>query len=74
MNVLTFTCTLAIPPRKRPRAEKTMEKAWESFMEYQRDADEQYQKCEEERWQRDVELEEKRRKVDRSMTLGLCRC
>jgi hypothetical protein len=37
----------------------------DSFMAYQRDADEQYQKCEEERRQKDMELEEKRRREDR---------
>ena len=42
-----------------------MEKAIESFMMYQRDADEKYQKYEEERWQKDIELEEKRRREDR---------
>ena len=34
-------------------------------MVYQREADEQYQKYEEERWQKDIELEEKRRREDR---------
>ena len=34
-------------------------------MMYQRDADEQYKKQEEERWKKDVELEEKRRREDR---------
>ena len=42
-----------------------MEKAMDSFMTHQRDADKQYQKHEEDRWQRDVELEEKRRREDR---------
>ena len=42
-----------------------MEKAMDSFMTHQHDADEQYQKHEEDRWQRDVELEEKRRREDR---------
>lgn len=42
-----------------------MEKAMDSFMTHQRDADEQYHKSKEDRWQRDVELEEKRRREDR---------
>ena len=62
---------LATPPRKKPRlqkkskAEKAIDKAMESFIVYQREADEQYQKYEEERWQKDIELEEKRRREDR---------
>ena len=39
-----------------------MEKAMESFTMYQRDADEKYQKG---RWQKDIELEEKRRRENR---------
>ena len=35
-----------------------------SFMKYQRDADQEYKKYEEERWQ-DKELEERRRREDR---------
>ena len=42
-----------------------MEKAMESFTMYQHDADEKYQKYEEERWQKDIELGEKRRREDR---------
>ena len=34
----------------------------ESFMAYQREAEERYQRNEEERWQREIEMEEKRRK------------
>ena len=37
------------------------EKAMEPFTMYQRDADEKYQKYEEERWQEHIELEAKRR-------------
>ena len=36
----------------------------ESFMAYQREAEERYQRNEEERWQREIEMEEKRRKED----------
>ena len=37
----------------------------DSFMAYQRDADEQFQEHEEECRQKDIELEEKRRREDR---------
>ena len=37
----------------------------ESFTMYHRDAEEKYQKYEEERWQKDIELEEIRRREDR---------
>lgn len=36
-----------------------MEKAIESFMKYQREAEERYQKWEEQCWQKETELEEK---------------
>ena len=53
------------PPPKKPRLNKAYKiKAMESFMMYQCNADEQYQKHEEDRWQRDIELEEKRRRED----------
>ena len=38
-----------------------MEKAMEAFMTYLHDADEKYQKYDEDRWKKDMELEEKRR-------------
>ena len=38
---------------KKSKAEKTIEKAMESFMMYQRNADEEYQKREEDRRQRE---------------------
>ena len=40
-----------------------VEKAMESFMAYQREAEERYQRNEEERWQ-EIEVEEKRRRED----------
>jgi hypothetical protein len=60
---------LATPPtkkwkvQKRSRAERTVEKAMESFMTYQHEAEERYQRNEE-RWQKEIEVEEKRRKED----------
>ena len=57
------------PPRKKQKkskAEKTIEKAMDTFITYQRTADEQYRKYEEERWQKEMELEERRRQEDRN--------
>lgn len=45
----------------------------DSFTMYQRNADEQYQKREEDRWQRDVELEEKRRREDQEHDIRMMR-
>ena len=58
---------------KKSKAEKTIEKAMESFMMYQRNADEEYQKREEDRRQRKIELEEKRRREDREHDLRMMR-
>ena len=47
-----------------------MEKAYESFInesfiKYQREAEERFQKYEEERWKKEMEVETKRRQGDR---------
>ena len=70
---------LATPPakkrkvQKRSKAERTVEKAMESFMAYQREAEEKYQRNEEERWQREIEMEEKRRKEDQEHEMRMMR-
>ena len=51
---------------KKSKAEKTIEKAINTFITYQRTANEQYRKDEEERWQKEMELEERRRQEDRN--------
>lgn len=85
--VIKLLCTLshshihplATPPtkkrkvQKRSRAERTVEKAMESFMAYQREAEERYQRNEEERWQREIEMEEKRRKEDQEHEMRMMR-
>ena len=48
-----------------------MEKAIESFMKYQREAEERYQKWEEQRWQKETELEEKRRQEEQQHEMRL---
>ena len=42
-----------------------MEKAIEAFTQYQKEAEERFERREEEHWKRDTELEEKRRQEDR---------
>ena len=51
-----------------------MERAFESFMKYQVEADEHFQKQEEERWSRQVELEEKGSVKIESMSYGWYKC
>ena len=51
---------------KKSKAEKTIEKAINTFITYHRTANEQYRKDEEERWQKEMELEERRRQEDRN--------
>ena len=41
-----------------------MERALDTFLTYQREAEERFQKQEEQRWKRETELEERRRKED----------
>ena len=49
---------------KKTKAERAMEKATESFLQYQQAAEERFMKWEEERW-KEMELEERQRKEDR---------
>ena len=49
---------------KKNKAEKMMDKAIESFITYQQETEERYHKYEEERWKKEIELEEKRRRDD----------
>ena len=46
---------------KKTRAEKGLERAMDTFLKYQMEAEERHAKQEEERWQKEMEFEEKRR-------------
>ena len=48
-----------------------MEKAVATFMKYQGEMEERFQKAEEERWKREAEMEEKRRQDERQHELQL---
>ena len=48
-----------------------MEKAMESFMKFQREADERHQKFVEEQWKKELELDEKRRHEDKEHELRI---
>ena len=73
---LSLTHT-AHPPSKRKklekktRAEKGIEKAVDTFMKYQLEAEERYKQYEDERWQKEVELEEKRQREDQQYEIRL---
>ncbi len=58
---------------RRSKGEKVMEKAMESFMNHQTEAEQRFRKWEEERWQKEIELDEKRRQEDREHELRLFR-
>lgn len=51
--------------RKVTRAEKTMEKAIDAFLNHQEEAEEKFRGQEEERWRKETEQEERRRREDR---------
>ena len=48
-----------------------MEKAIEGFMKYQAEAEKKFMQNEEDRWKREVELEEKRRREDQEHEIRL---
>ena len=56
---------------RRSKGEKAMDRAIESFVTYQKDAEERFQKWEDEWWKRELELEEKRRREDREHEVTL---
>ena len=56
---------------KKSKGEKAIEKAVSTFMKFQAEADERYQKYEEERWKRETETEEKRRRDEREHEMRL---
>jgi hypothetical protein len=56
---------------KRSKGEKAMDRAIEGFVKYQSEADEKYRKWEEERWRKETELDEKRRKEEREHEMRL---
>lgn len=51
---------------KKSKAEKAIESAVEAFAKYQKDAEERFQRYEEERWRKEIELENRRRQEDRN--------
>ena len=55
---------------KKTKGEKAMDRALSSFMEYQQQAEERWER-QEERWKRECEMEEKRRKEDKEHELRL---
>jgi hypothetical protein len=59
---------------KRNKGEKAMDRAIEGFVKYQSEADEKYRKWEEERWRKETELDEKRRKKSESTRCDYFRC
>lgn len=52
--------------RKISKAEKCMEKAIDAFLTHHEAAEERFVKQEEERWEKETELEDKRRSEDRA--------
>ena len=49
---------------KKSKGEKAIEKATEAFIKYQQASEERFMKWEEEQWNRECEMEERRRKQD----------
>ena len=49
---------------KRSKGEKAIDRAVECFVKFQNEADEKYQKWEEERWKKQTALDEKRRREE----------
>ena len=50
-----------------------MDRAIETFMKYQSDAEERFMKAEEERWKREMEYEEKRRSQEQEHEMRMMR-
>ena len=80
IELMLINLTATLPPMKKKRkvekdkrskGEKAMDKAVESFVNYQKDAEERFKKWEDERWKKELELEEKRRREDREHEVTL---
>ena len=78
MNLYVRTNTiLAAPPtkkfkkEKKSKVEKAMEKTLDMFMKSQADAKERFQMREDERWKKEMELEERQRREDRQHQLQM---
>ncbi|XP_064398521.1 uncharacterized protein LOC135345100 [Halichondria panicea] len=56
---------------KKSKTEKAMEKQLETFLGYQREAEERFDKREEERWERERKLAETRRKEEQTHQLNM---
>ena len=56
---------------KRRKGEKVMERAIESFIKYQNESEKSYRKWEEERWEKELEVDEKRRKENQEHEIRL---
>ena len=64
-------------PKKRARryymktkAERAVERAFDSFIKYEKEADERFEKREQERWEREKELEEKNIEEERKQKIN----
>ena len=70
MYSVTYPAT-PVKRKRKTRAEKAMDEALTAFQCMQEKAEERFRKWEEERWQRETELEERRRKEDKAHELEL---
>lgn len=74
---LPFNIIIAAPSRKKrklekkSKSEKAVEKAIDSFVQYQREAEERFLKYEDERWKKEIEVEEKRRREEKEHELRI---
>lgn len=62
------------PPKKKRKtsnAEKAMDKAFSTFMKYQRESEERFQQLREEQWKNEKEIEERRRREDKEHELRI---
>ena len=57
----------------KTKAEKAIEAAMNQFMDYQSKAEERFRKAEEDRWKKEVEHEDQRRKEDREHEVRMLR-
>ena len=72
--IYTHPKTGTPPPTKKSKkskTEKAMEKQLETFLGYQREAEERFDKREEERWERERKLAETRRKEEQTHQLNM---
>ena len=56
---------------KRSKEERAMDRTVESFMSFQKEAEERFQKSEEERWEKEVDIDDKRQREERDHEIRL---